>query len=247
MAISSSSTACDLPNVSHVNSVKLDCNNYPVWLAQIVPVLKSHKLMSFVDGSSPCPPQFLPDDDDRIKTDDTVNPDFEDWVQKDQLALSLIDSSLSAYVLGCIAQQDRTARKTWLTLEERFASASQTHVSRLRRDLRRTTHVDGSIAEFLSRVNAIARELALAGSPVPETEIVDVIMENVDSYYKDEVIRSARSRHEPITYRNLEALLLAAEASYESCRKKTRAAAAGVIVTILLVGFCILEVKSGAA
>lgn len=68
--------------------------------------------MSFVDGSSPCPPQFLSDDDDRIKTDDTVNPDFEDWVQKDQLALSLTDSSLSAYVLGCIAQWDRTARKT---------------------------------------------------------------------------------------------------------------------------------------
>ncbi|KAM1013982.1 hypothetical protein ACFX2C_044045 [Malus domestica] len=240
MAIPSSTTACDLPNVSHVINVKLDCNNYPVWLAQIVSVLRSHKLMSFVDGSSPCPPQFLSDDDDRIKTDDTVNPDFEDWVQKDQLALSLIDRSLSPYVLGCIAHQDRTARRTWLSLEERFASASQTHVSQLRSDLRRTTNVDGSIAEFLSRINAIAHELALAGSPVPETEIVDVIMENVGSHYKNQVIRSAESRHEPITYRNIEALLLADEASYESCRKKTRGALAAVFMIIFFVGFCIL-------
>ncbi|TQE11020.1 hypothetical protein C1H46_003435 [Malus baccata] len=56
---------------------------------------------------------------------------------------------------------------------------------------RNTTNVEGSTVEFLSRVNATSHKLALVGSPIPETEIIDVIMENVDRHYKDKVIREA--------------------------------------------------------
>ncbi|CAN6720871.1 unnamed protein product [Malus baccata var. baccata] len=137
---------------------------------------------------------------------------------------------------SCIAHQDRTARKTWLILEEQFALASQKHISQLRSDLRRTTNVDGSIAEFLSGVNAIAHELELVGSPVPETEIIDGIMENVGRHYKNEVIRRAQSLDKPITYKDLEALLLAAETRFEDCSNNTVLAAVAVFVIIMLVG-----------
>ncbi|CAN6720870.1 unnamed protein product [Malus baccata var. baccata] len=70
MVTSSSTTAC-VPNVSRVINVELNYKNCPI-----------HKLMSFVDGSSPCPPQFLSSDDDGNKTKYIVNPEFEDWVQK---------------------------------------------------------------------------------------------------------------------------------------------------------------------
>ncbi|KAM1013875.1 hypothetical protein FF1_043732 [Malus domestica] len=137
---------------------------------------------------------------------------------------------------SCIAHQDRTARKTWLLLEEQFALASQKHISQLRSDLRRTTNVDGSIAEFLSGVNAIAHELELVGSPVPETEIIDVIMENVGRHYKNEVIRRAQSLNKPITYKDLKALLLAAETRFKDCSNNTVVAAVAVFVIIMLVG-----------
>ncbi|KAM1119655.1 hypothetical protein ACFX1X_044286 [Malus domestica] len=39
------------------------------------------------------------------------------------------NGSLRTYVLGFIAHQDRTAGKTWLILEEWYASSSQKHVS----------------------------------------------------------------------------------------------------------------------
>ncbi|CAN6583865.1 unnamed protein product [Malus baccata var. baccata] len=127
-------------------------------------------------------------------------------------------------------------RKTWLILEEQFALASQKHISQLRSYLRRTTNVDGSIAEFLSGVNAIAHELELVGSPVPETKIIDVIMENVGRHYKNEVIRRALSLDKPITYKDLEALLLAAETRFEDCSNNTVLAAVAVFVIIMLVG-----------
>lgn len=141
------------PNISYATTVKLDHKNYQIWLAQIVPVLKSLKLKSFVDGSSPCPSQFLSDNAGN-KTD-TVNPDFEDWIQKDHLALSCIDCSLSPHVLGTIAHQYRTARETWQALEKLFASSSLKHISQLRSDLLHTTRNGRRIAEFLSVVNML--------------------------------------------------------------------------------------------
>ncbi|XP_043817286.1 uncharacterized protein LOC110625330 [Manihot esculenta] len=37
--------------------LKLTRENYPAWRAQIVPVLRGHNLMGYVDGSFPCPSQ----------------------------------------------------------------------------------------------------------------------------------------------------------------------------------------------
>ncbi|KAJ0028670.1 hypothetical protein Pint_35223 [Pistacia integerrima] len=61
------------PNLSQLVTAKLDETNYLMWLSQIVPVLKSHDLMGFVDGSPPCPSQFLIDDQGKPTT--TLNPD----------------------------------------------------------------------------------------------------------------------------------------------------------------------------
>ncbi|KAA8549295.1 hypothetical protein F0562_000979 [Nyssa sinensis] len=47
------------PNIGHLVSIKLSDSNYLIWSSQIVPVLKSHDLMGFVDGSEPCPSKSL--------------------------------------------------------------------------------------------------------------------------------------------------------------------------------------------
>ncbi|GMY32598.1 hypothetical protein FCV25MIE_27840 [Fagus crenata] len=64
-AINSSAGAV-VPSHSGFMSIKLDKTNYPLWLAQIVPIIKSKNLMGFVTSTNPCPPEF------KCNTDSTV-------------------------------------------------------------------------------------------------------------------------------------------------------------------------------
>jgi hypothetical protein len=53
--------------------------------------------MGIMDGSEPCPCQFLPDD--RGKEPPAVNPAFVIWTKKDQYLLSWINATLTEKVL----------------------------------------------------------------------------------------------------------------------------------------------------
>ncbi|KAL6290616.1 hypothetical protein ACE6H2_008126 [Prunus campanulata] len=109
-AASGDDPALALPSVLNV---KLDPTNYPIWLAQIIPLLRSRRLISFVDGTSICPPAFLLGSDG--KPTNAINPAYEDWIQMDQLVLSWINGSLSHPVLATVASSI-SARATWLAL-----------------------------------------------------------------------------------------------------------------------------------
>ncbi|BBN68924.1 NAC domain containing protein 2 [Prunus dulcis] len=118
---SSSAAAADDPALAlpSVLNVKLDPTNYPIWLAQIVPLLRSRRLISFVDGTSICPSAFLLGPDG--KPSNAINPAYEDWIQMDQLVLSWINGSLSHPVLATVASSI-SARATWLALAALFST-----------------------------------------------------------------------------------------------------------------------------
>ena len=92
---------------STVVNIKLDRTNYPLWLAQILPILKSRDLMGYVDGTLLCPAKH-------VDGSATVNPAYTTWVQQNQMILSWINGFLTAYVLSV---SKRTARATWEALE----------------------------------------------------------------------------------------------------------------------------------
>ncbi|CAL9003000.1 unnamed protein product [Prunus brigantina] len=156
-----SSSTLDLPSISHVISVRLERDNYPTWLAQIVPVLRSRRLLSYVD------------------------------------------------VLATVATKT-TARDTWLALETRFASPNQNRLLQLRSDLLRTTRGDSSITDFPDRIHSITDNLALAGAPVHDSDLLAVVMNNVGPLYEN-TVAAAQAREKPIGMPDLEALLLSAE------------------------------------
>ncbi|KAL6274923.1 hypothetical protein ACE6H2_000261 [Prunus campanulata] len=149
---SSTSSEYALPSnsssVASVLTLKLDRTNYPLWLAQITPLLKSRGLMGFVKGTTTCPPSVVKDKDNTEK----VNPAYDDWIRQDQLILSWINGSLSPSVLGPVARYT-TSRDTWLSLEKRFASQTLHRIIHLRGELLRTTRGDSSISEFLDKIN----------------------------------------------------------------------------------------------
>lgn len=151
-------------------TIKLDRSNYVLWLAQLVPVLRSRGLMGIVDGSSPCPKCFLTDDAGKLT--DTINPEYEPWIQKDQMILGWINTSLTPAVLSTVARSI-SARSTWLSLEKRYASQSQNRVLQLRSELLRTTKGSLSVSDFLDKLNAIADNLAMTGNAISEGDLGD--------------------------------------------------------------------------
>ncbi|KAK4253898.1 hypothetical protein QN277_010516 [Acacia crassicarpa] len=60
-------------SISQACSVKLDGTNYLIWQTHVLPIIKGHKLESFLTGSKPCPPQFIVENGTS-----TLNPAFED-------------------------------------------------------------------------------------------------------------------------------------------------------------------------
>ncbi|RXH87661.1 hypothetical protein DVH24_034561 [Malus domestica] len=60
-----------------VVNIKLDRTNYPLWLAQILHILKSRDLMGHVDGTLVCPLK-------NMSGVATVKPVYTSWMQQDQ-------------------------------------------------------------------------------------------------------------------------------------------------------------------
>ncbi|KAL6145442.1 hypothetical protein ACLB2K_056129 [Fragaria x ananassa] len=107
------------PNVSNFLSIKLDRTNYPLWLAQIQPLLKSQNLMSYVDGTLGCPPCFKTDAEGKLT--DEVYPTYQQWITNDHMVLGWINNSLTPPVLATVARSTNSFY-TWSSLAKCFAS-----------------------------------------------------------------------------------------------------------------------------
>ncbi|XP_070665392.1 uncharacterized protein [Malus domestica] len=211
---SSSSTSIPLPTLPDVSTflkIKLDPTNYPLWQVPMLTLLRSRNLVSYVDGTSKCPPAFLKDDEGIFT--DTVNPEFEAWIQQDAMVMSWIKSSVHPTVLGALIGKT-SSHSAWICLRERYDLQSTGRLLQLRSELMNTHRGDSSIAEFLGRVNCLAETLSLSGAPVSESDIVAIVLNNVGPAYES-TVASAQARDEAISYSALEALLLSAERSQE--------------------------------
>ena len=103
-------------------SVKLTARNYLAWKTQLIPLLNSQDLMSFVDGSQPPPSPTIMSTD--TPPSPVPNPEFQPWFKKDQMLLTWILSSLTEeifpYIVGVTS-----SRQAWLTLANTFGAISQ--------------------------------------------------------------------------------------------------------------------------
>ena len=125
------------------------------------------------------------------------------------MILSWINNSLSPAILSTVARFT-SSQTTWASLERRYASQSKNRILQLRHDLL-TVKGDGlSITDFVDKINQIADNLALAGKPVDDDELVNIILNNVGPAYEI-TVSSAQARDNPISYDDLVALLLNAE------------------------------------
>lgn len=104
-------------NINHFVSLKLDRQNFLLWRAQFLPLLRGYELEGYVSGALPCPPKFL------SSTNTTINPNYITWQKQDNILLGWILSSLTELVLAL-----STSTSVWQALDHMFASKSRARI-----------------------------------------------------------------------------------------------------------------------
>ncbi|KDO39845.1 hypothetical protein CISIN_1g045423mg, partial [Citrus sinensis] len=83
-------------------------------------------------------------------------------------------------VINCVSSFD-----AWKTLEKKFGVQSEARVLRLRYELNTIKNEALSIEDYCIKMKSIADELASAGSPITEKDLMLTILNGLGSGYRD--------------------------------------------------------------
>lgn len=222
-ASSSSSTHGAYPfNFSNLMTIKLSGGeNYLLWRAAMLPLLRSRFLMGYVDGSYPCPPERLLQQLEGGRTATVPNPKHRSWVMQDQAILSGIISSLMPQVGGLIMFAT-TAEEAWVTLSESFSQQSTAQSVQIRTQLGEVQKLNSSVSAYFHKVKNLSDQLTALGQPLHPEEFSAYVLKGLDEDY-DNLAENVNGRETPISARDLHSRLLFTEQRVEARRAKAGA------------------------
>jgi len=119
--------------------------------------LEGQSLLCYVDGSLPCPPQYITADTTTIAQ--TINSAYHTWYHHDKQILFALISSLSVPILATIVGK-QTSINLWLTLEKMFSSQSKARIMHSRYELSTLKKGAMSIVEYFQLAQTSAYTLA---------------------------------------------------------------------------------------
>jgi len=195
---SSSALPCfALPNISQGSFTKLEgSSNYLQWQTQFMPALRTYDLMGIVDGSEPCPPQFLVDDKDQK----TLNPDYVLWTKRDQFLLSWINVTLTDKVLSTVYGLN-TSKQVWSALSNRFASQSTSRIAHIKRQLQSLSQGSKTCTEYLQFAKSLADQLAAVGKTIDDDDLISYVIGGLNSSFNAFVtVVSFTTQIKPLTF-----------------------------------------------
>jgi hypothetical protein len=199
----------NLVNLISINAaaqlpLKLSPSNYLSWRAQFHTLLVGYDLLGYLDGSLACPLRSVV-----TNGISTVNPAYTFWLRQDQLLLHAIIASVSESITPFVASS-QTSREAWDRLSTLYASRSRTRIMHLKDKLALITRGTQSISEYLQTIKSAADELALAGVPQSNDDLLLYSLRGLGSEYK-EIVAAIRARDSPISFEELHDKLLEQE------------------------------------
>ncbi|KAJ4793674.1 hypothetical protein LUZ62_044920 [Rhynchospora pubera] len=202
--------------------IKLSSNNFLTWQAQVLPIIHGYNFTKFLNSPPPNPTSV--NSDGRVE----YNQEYLFWNRQDQLILGWLRSSLveaiQAQVVSCTSTSS-----LWSTLHHQFASNSRAKLIDLKRQLQTIRKEGSSCTEFLQRIRKIADELAFVGAPISDDDLVLTTLNGLGSDFNSFVAATtATSRHEVLSFADLQGLLLSHESLLQS---QTTAASPAAFVT----------------
>lgn len=158
------------PTGTHVISsvtIKLNDSNYLLWKTQMESLLRSQKLLGFVNGQIPPPAQQVTTTVNDVPVL-TPNPQFNAWVCTDQLIVSWIFGTLTEEVIGTVHCLT-TSHDVWYSLADNYNKSSVAREFELRRSLQLMSKKGKDFPTFYREFRAICDKLSSIGKPVDES------------------------------------------------------------------------------
>ncbi|KAK9047921.1 hypothetical protein SSX86_033117 [Deinandra increscens subsp. villosa] len=161
---SSSSHLNHLGATFHALQIKLETGKYLLWRHQIIPLLTLHKLLPHIDGTGTAPSPTV-----TSEGKSAPNPDYVTWLEDDNHAVVILQSSLTEESVAVIVGLTR-AREIWLALEAAYGNTSVERVHHLRDMLRHVVKGDKTVAAYGREFKSICDQLAAVGHPMDRAE-----------------------------------------------------------------------------
>ncbi|OIT18706.1 hypothetical protein A4A49_64789, partial [Nicotiana attenuata] len=176
-------------------------HNFATWKAQFSMLMHGHDLYGHLDGST-----LIPTPSTTFGTNATPNPTYTLWFRQDQLIQNALMASVDPTIASTVAAAN-TSKHVWDSLHTTYANKSQTRIFSLRDQLARVTKDNIPITEYLQRIRSLSYELATAGAPVTDSEIIVKILSGLGPEFR-EISAAIRARDTTVTYEELYEKLL---------------------------------------
>ncbi|KAJ0113603.1 hypothetical protein Patl1_02880 [Pistacia atlantica] len=185
-------------------SVKLaGSHNYLAWKMQFLNLLQGHNLVGFIDGTVACPPKNI--------ASGSLDPAYVVWQKKDVCLLGWILASLLEKFVSTVYGFE-TSMQVWTTLQTRFSSQSRSRISHLKHELQTLTQGTNSCSEYLENAKSLADQLATAGKPVDDQDLISFLLGGLQSSYTPFITSfTFASRETDFTFEDFQAELLGYE------------------------------------
>ena len=181
-------------------SEKLTKTNYASWKAQVRAAVRGAQLRGFLTGDAKAPAQQIIVNEDG-KEEKRPNPEFARWDAQDQQVLSFILSNLSPAILSQVNASE-TASEAWRIIEGIFASQSRARAVNVRMALSSTKKGSMTATEYFTKMKNLGDEMAAAGRPLKDDEIVEYILAGLDEDFTP-FVSSLLTRVEPLSLDDL--------------------------------------------
>ncbi|KAJ3705686.1 hypothetical protein LUZ61_009391 [Rhynchospora tenuis] len=202
---SSSNNSDHSVQFTHQISTSLTSDNYLLWQFQVLPVLRGHGLMVFLDASR-LPPQEYQVNADGVRS---VNPDYDKWLRQDQLILAWILNSLSPQILAQVVNCNTTAQ-LWQYLQQLYNSQSLAKVLEYKLQLQTIRKGADTCAQYLQKIQNIADRLRSIGAAVSDQDLILHTLQGLGTEFES-FVTAASMRQDQMSMEELHSHLLAQE------------------------------------
>lgn len=207
--MASSSSLPSNPLVAVSVTEKLSKPNHALWKAQVRSAIRGTRLEGHLTGVTKAPPMEIKDKDGKA----AINPEFQEWETRDQQILNFLFSSLAKDVMSHVASTT-TAAAAWRSIEAMFASQTRARVINLRLALSTTKKGALSVAEYYTKMKSYGDDVAAAGRPLDDGELVEYIITGLDDEFESHV-SALIARVEPVGLDELYSQMLSFETRRE--------------------------------
>ncbi|XP_060669583.1 uncharacterized protein LOC132800269 [Ziziphus jujuba] len=203
------------------NQIELDDSNYFIWRSQVLPIIKGHKFIKFLEFSSF---EDLVNEEKRdLNSEADVENlgsnlrDFmqakENWYIQDQFLVGWLKGTISPEISSHFIDKDSTY-KLWNVIENRYAAKSQSRILHYKKLLQNTKKGNLSIDALVLKMKDLMNNLIAAGDNASETDLVTYILGALGTDYEP-ISTILGIRPEQYTVQEVQSHLLAFECKHK--------------------------------